>query len=183
MPRDETPPDSNPSAPPVPVPDGWTAERDGGTLTLHSPDTCFWTFTAIPGGPAPAEAADSAVVGLREEYPDLETEPVAGPPLAAGEAALDAAFFCLDSTAAARVRAFTAAGVTYLVFYQGLDGEVDRRREELETLGRQAARAVNGAAPPPTAFGTAPGDPFGPPLDGVAGGPPRRAFAPPTVPR
>ena len=138
-------PEDSPAAPPVPVPDGWTAEREGGTLTLSSPDTCFWTFTAIPGGPDPAEAVDSAVAGLREEYEDLESEPVPGAALAEGESALDAVFFCLDSTVAARVRAFRAGGATYLVFYQGLDREVDERRPELEALGRRAVRAVGAA--------------------------------------
>ena len=141
-------PANSPSAPPVPVPDGWTAERDGGTLTLTSPDTCFWTFTAIPGGPDPADAVDSAVAGLREEYEDLESEPIAGEPLTPGESGLDAAFFCLDSTAAARVRAFRDAGVTYVTFYQGLDREVEERRRELESLSRRAVRAVGGASDP-----------------------------------
>ena len=135
-----------PFAPPVPVPEGWTAERDGGTLTLTGGDTCFWTFTAIPGGSDPAEAVDSALAGLREEYDDLESEPIPGGPLAEGEAGLDAAFFCLDSTAAARVRAFRAAGVTYLLFYQGVDREVEERRRELEALSRRAVRAVVGPA-------------------------------------
>ena len=151
----DPPPNESPSAPPVPVPDGWTAEREGGTLTLSSPDTCFWTFTAIPGGPDPAEAVDSAVAGLREEYEDLESEPVPGTALAEGESALDAAFFCLDSTVVARVRAFRAGGVTYLVFYQGLDREVEERRRELEALGRRAVRAVGATGLPEPAGASA----------------------------
>ncbi len=155
---DDVPPDASP-APPVPVPDGWTAERDGGTLTLSSPDTCFWTFTAIPGGPDPADAVDSAVAGLRAEYEDLESEPLAGGPLAEGETGLDAAFFCLDSTAAARVRAFREAGVTYLLFYQGLDQEIEERRTELEALSRRAVRAVAAPALEPAPEFNSPGTP------------------------
>ncbi|MFH5806664.1 hypothetical protein ACG2DA_21660 [Alienimonas sp. DA493] len=134
----------------MPVPDGWTAERDGGTLTLISPDTCFWTFTALPGGPDPADAVDSAVAGLRDEYEDFESEALPVAPLAGGEAGLDAAFFCLDKTVSARVRAFREAGVTYVLFYQGLDGEIEERRRDLEALSRRAVRAVVG----PSALGT-----------------------------
>ncbi|QDT17364.1 hypothetical protein [Alienimonas californiensis] len=145
MSLEDTPPGS-PSAPPVPVPDGWTAERDGGTLTLTSPDTCFWTFTALPGGPDPADAVDSAVAGLREEYEDFESEALATAPLAGGEAGLDAAFFCLDRTVSARVRAFREADVTYVLFYQGIDAEIEERRRELEALSKRAVRAVSGSA-------------------------------------
>ncbi|NNJ23976.1 hypothetical protein LzC2_00230 [Planctomycetes bacterium LzC2] len=138
--------DGLPAAPPVPVPEGWTAERDGGTLTLITPDTCFWTFTAIPGGPDPADAVDSAVAGLRDEYEDFESEPLPAPPLVEGESGLDTAFFCLDSTVAARVRAFRDAGVTYVLFYQGVDREIEERRRELEALSRRAVRAVTGSS-------------------------------------
>ena len=143
--------DRDPAAPAVPVPDGWTADRDGSTLTLQSPDTCFWTFTVLPDGPDPADAVDSAVAGLRAEYEGLESARVAGPALVDGEASLDAAFFCLDATVAARVRAFSAGGVTYLLFYQGLDREVDDRRGELEALSRRVAGALAAFAGEPAA--------------------------------
>ncbi|MEM9701027.1 MAG: hypothetical protein AAF907_01130 [Planctomycetota bacterium] len=153
-----------PAAPPVPVPDGWTAERDGGTLTLTSPDTCFWTFAAIPGGPEPSDAVDSAVAGLREEYDDFETESLGTEPLFHGEAGLDAAFFCLDRTIAARVRAFREAGVTYVLFYQGLDQEVEERRGMLEGLSRRAISVATGSTagggePAPVAEAVPPSSP------------------------
>ena len=133
---------------PVPVPDGWTADRDGGTLTLQSPDTVFWTLTAVPDGPNPAAAVEGALDGLREEYDDLDALPVAGAPLAPGEASRDAEFFVLDAHVVARLRAFRAGGVTYVIFYQGTDREVTARREELEALGRRAWRGVSDAAGP-----------------------------------
>ena len=135
-------------ASPVPVPDGWTAERSGGTVTLHGPDTCFWTLTALPDGPDPAAALESALAGLREEYADLDAAPVPGAPLVPGEAARDAEFFVLDATAAARLRAFRTGGVTYLIFYQGDDADLEARRGELEALGRRAWRGIAAANRP-----------------------------------
>ena len=143
---------------PVPVPDGWTAERSGGTVTLQSPDTCFWTLTAVPDGPEPAAAVETALDALREEYDDLDAAPVPGTPLVPGEAARDAEFFVLDATAAARVRAFRTAGVTYLIFYQGTDRDLEQRRDELEALGKQAWRGIAAAGRPTGgAFGGAGG--------------------------
>ena len=133
---------------PVPVPDGWTADRDGGTLTLTSPDTAFWTLTAVPDGPNPAAAVEGALDGLREEYSDLDAVPLEGPPLAPGEASRDAEFFVLDAHVSARLRAFRVGGVTYVLFYQGTEKEVTARREELEGLSRRAWRGIEAAAGP-----------------------------------
>ena len=140
-------------ASPVPVPDGWTADRDGGTLTLTSPDTVFWTLTAVPDGPNPAAAVEGALDGLREEYSDLDAAPVGGPPLAPGEASRDAEFFVLDAHVSARLRAFRVGGVTYVLFYQGTEKEVTAKREELEALGRRAWRGIEAAAGPARGVG------------------------------
>lgn len=140
-------------ASPVPVPDGWTAERDGGTLTLQSPDTVFWTLTAVPDGPNPAASVEGALEGLREEYEDLDAVPIGGSPLAPGEASRDAEFFVLDSHVTARLRAFRVDRVTYMIFYQGTEKEVTARRDELEALGRRAWRGIEAAAGPPAGHG------------------------------
>ena len=139
-------------APPVPVPHGWAAERDGATLSLQSPDTAFWTLTAVPGSVSPEAAVEGALEALREEYGgdgpagEVEVSPARGPAAAAGEVARDAAFFCLDSTATARARAFRAGGVTYVLFWQGLDRDVAKHGATLESLSRRAAAAAGAGA-------------------------------------
>ena len=154
---------------PVPIPPGWTAERAGGTFSLQSEDTVFWTFTVLPDGPPPGEAVDAALSALREEYEDVDESPAAGPPLAPGEVAREVGFFCLDDTAAAGARAFRVGGTTYLIYYQGGDRDVDARRDELTDLGRRAWLGVAAAAGP---------DPVGRGGDGID---PREL--PPVLPR
>ena len=149
--------------PPISPPPGWTAERSGGTLLLQSEGTCFWTFTVLPDGPDPRDAVESAFAGLREEYGEVDESPAAGAPLAPGEVGRDAEFFVLDSTAAARGRAFRVAGVTYLVFYQGADHDLEECRDTLEQLGRRAwlgvAAAVGGGPVGGGPAGALPGEP------------------------
>ena len=147
---------------PIAPPPGWTAERSGGTLLFQSEDTVFWTFTALPGGPPPGDAVGSAFSALREEYGDVDESPAEGPPLVPGEVARDAGFFALDDTAAARARGFRVGGVTYLIYYQGADRDVEARREELEQLGRRAWLGIAAAASAP--------DPTGPAAAGGPGG-------------
>ena len=127
----------------LPVPDGWEASGGAEAVTFQSPDSCFWTAAVFPDRPAPAAVVSSALDGLREEYEDLEVSPTPGPPLAAGETARDAAFFCLDATVTARARAFRTPALTCLIFHQGDDRDLEEHGETLAALSRRLVRRLS----------------------------------------
>ena len=128
----------------LPVPDGWDASGDETAVTFQSPDSCFWTAAVFADRPVPAAVVSSAIDGLRGEYEDLEVAPAPGPPLAAGEVARDAAFFCLDATVSARARAFRTPELTALIFHQGDDRDLEEHADTLDALARRFVRGVGG---------------------------------------
>ena len=119
-------------------PENWALEREehesGWTATVQSPDTAFLTVTFDADAPDSAQLADSALAALREDYPDLESEPrvetIAGQP-AVGH---DVRFFSFDLTNTARIRSFRSEEGAVLILYQFNDLEEDRSEPILRAI-------------------------------------------------
>jgi hypothetical protein len=119
-------------------PENWALEREehesGWNISLQSPDTAFLTMTFDADAPDVAQLADSALAALREEYPELESEPkvetIAGQP-AVGH---DIRFFSFDLTNTARIRSFRTEEGAVLVLCQFNDLEEDTNEPVLRAI-------------------------------------------------
>ena len=107
-------------------PSEWKLEvTDQGPLTtidLEHPDgVAFLLVSTDVSCPDPGDVADSALEAMREDYPDLESDPVEevrGDGFASGH---DVEFFSLDLSNIARIRCFRTLNRTILVFGQWTD--------------------------------------------------------------
>jgi hypothetical protein len=120
-------------------PASWQLDREetenGWTALVQSPQTAFVVVSYDPNLPTPAEMADTALEALREEYPDLESEPKVES--MAGQAAVghDIRFFSLDLTNTCWVRSFYADAGTVLVMCQCTDIELEQNEPLLRAIG------------------------------------------------
>jgi hypothetical protein len=119
-------------------PDDWKLEREendsGWTVLLQSPGTAFMTITCDFDMPTTEEMAEAAVQALREDYPQLETEPVIES--LAGQMAIghDFQFFSLDMTNTCWTRSFYSDLGTILVLCQATDQELEEYEPQLRAI-------------------------------------------------
>lgn len=137
-------------------PDNWEAEEsetdDGWSLLLQSPGSAFVQLIGQTRGKgtdamaACAAALADSVEALREDYPELETEPALE--TLAGEQALgeDIRFISFDLTATCWLRAAPLGGQTLLVLCQAADLELEQAEPTMRAI-RSSIRS--GEAPLP----------------------------------
>jgi DNA-binding transcriptional LysR family regulator len=111
-------------------PDDWEVETtvDGSrtTISLQPPESSAFAFIAIDSeGGEPRELVDEAIDAMRDQYPEIEVEPVAE--TIAGRRAIgyDVEFFYLDVINSCAIRCFATVEHVVLVFGQW--SEIDRR--------------------------------------------------------
>ncbi len=99
--------------------------EDGLTISLQSPRSLFLLVSVYAGEREPAEVADQALETMRQEYPVLDSDTVAG--RIAGRPAVghDVNFFSLDLTNTCWIRAFSANQQAVLLFAQANDVDLD----------------------------------------------------------
>jgi hypothetical protein len=118
-------------------PENWQLRPDdyeaGWCVSVFSPDTAFLSVTLDTLGAPPGRMADVALAALREEFPDLESEPAGG--TLAGLAAVghDVEFMTLDLTNSCFVRSVSTGRGTLLVYWQASDLE-PRNQEVLRAM-------------------------------------------------
>lgn len=110
-------------------PENWTLEEETDeearvTLTIASPNTAFWTLVVYSEVLDRDHAVTQAIEALSQEYPGLETAPVAETIGGTEFIGQDANFFLLELTNTARVRACHHNGATYLILCQSEDREL-----------------------------------------------------------
>ena len=119
-------------------PDDWILHEQSSpeeiTLTVHSPDTSFWSLTLIFDRPDPRRVIDAILETFREEYTEIDVYPsdvrLGDQPTESCE--LD--FVCHDLIGSAFLRAAVAPEFTLLVLYQGADLELDNTQPLLEKI-------------------------------------------------
>lgn len=133
-------------------PDDWILHEQSTpeeiTLTVHSPDTCFWSVTLLLDRPEPQRVIESALDAFREEYTEIDVysgdERLNELPTIACE--LD--FVCHDLISSAFLRAIVAANFTVLVLYQGADLELDTLQTLLEKITASLKWEIDSDDPP-----------------------------------
>ncbi len=107
-------------------PSDWELEvTDDGEVTTvdvqHPGGIAFLLVRIDESCPDPTLVADSAMDAMREEYPDLDVEPVLDTLAEHPATGYDLEFFALDVSNAARIRCFDTPRRTVLAFGQWTD--------------------------------------------------------------
>jgi hypothetical protein len=110
-------------------PENWTLEDDaraaGDSATVQAPGSGFLTISRHAPTTDPAELAEAALTALREEYPEAEAHEARSSLAGHETIGYDIHFYCLDLTNTAKVRCFSSAEATYVIFGQAEDREFD----------------------------------------------------------
>jgi hypothetical protein len=111
-------------------PENWTlleeAKQSPREITLESPSGAFWALHVYFPPTDPHELAGDALRVMRQEYENVEVEPVhedIGPVHAYG---FDMSFFYLDLLVNCRARAFDFGDATFLLITQAEDRDYDQ---------------------------------------------------------
>jgi hypothetical protein len=119
-------------------PENWRLDREstdeGWTVLVQSPDTAFLVVSFDPNLPTTEEMAETALEALREDYPELESEPHVD--TLAGQMAVghDVRFFSLDLTNTCWIRSFYSDAGTVLVMCQSNDLELEQNEPIIRAI-------------------------------------------------
>ena len=123
-------------------PENWIVEQDSPgdhwAVTVQSPQTAFMMISAHSLENSVEDVLETALSALREDYPDLESEPVTEKIARRQAPGLDVQFISLDFTNSCWIRCFTTSKHTVLVMCQASDFEV----EELEPVLRAMRSSI-----------------------------------------
>ncbi|HND52071.1 MAG TPA: hypothetical protein PLV92_06735 [Pirellulaceae bacterium] len=111
-------------------PENWTITDEQATdwprsVSIATPDSAFWVLNVYEQGDGAALTAE-ALRAMREQYPDLEAEPILETIEGAEVVGFDMQFYCLDFVVTARVVSARRGEQTFVVFSQGEDRVYDR---------------------------------------------------------
>lgn len=121
-------------------PDDWILHEQSSpdelTLTVHSPDTSFWSLTLIFDRPEPRRVIDSVLETFREEYSEIDVYPSDAKLNDQPTESCELDFVCHDLIGSAFLRTVATPDFTLLVLYQGADLELDDVQPLLEKISR-----------------------------------------------
>ena len=133
-------------------PDNWTVETTGNPangleVTVSAPAGAFWSINSQPAGSDPHQLTDAIIGEMRQEYPNLDSEPmtedVFGRPLSGA----DLNFYCLDLTNTAEIRCLETPLACYVVFCQAEDRDWEQLRHVFKAMTTSFVRAAgNGSS-------------------------------------
>lgn len=113
-------------------PENWTVspeEYDSGWgVAVFSPATAFLSVTLDESGVGSADVADAALEAMREEYTQLDAEPVNGTIAGLPAAGYDVEFITIDLGNTCRIRGVTLGRGSLLVHWQACDREPENIR-------------------------------------------------------
>jgi len=109
-------------------PDNWTVDEgealtERNSVSVYSPGGAFWTVVVCPPSEDPGKLADDVLGAMRQEYDNLDAEPVTETVAGRELVGYDLNFYCLDLTNTARVRGVATAAATYIIHCQAEDRE------------------------------------------------------------
>ena len=112
-------------------PENWTldedpASEDQASVTVNSPGGAFWSLTIHPASAELSEIMQVVLAVLREEYQEIDAEPVEEVVSDQTMLGFDVSFYCLDLTNTALIRSFQTERATYLLLCQAEDCDFDQ---------------------------------------------------------
>jgi hypothetical protein len=110
-------------------PDNWQLDegeiRAGqSAVTVFSPGGAFWSVAVLSMSSAePMKTAEAVLNAMRQEYAELDAEPVSEVIGSYDLVGFDLNFFCLDLTNTASIRSLRVDHTTFTIFCQAEDRE------------------------------------------------------------
>jgi len=109
-------------------PENWSLDEqddlaEGGTVSVISPGGAFWSIMKHSPGANLKALAGAIVESLREEYAELDVEPIRERVGGHDLVGFDLNFFCMELTNTAIVRGVDAKDGSFLIVYQAEDRE------------------------------------------------------------
>lgn len=119
-------------------PDSWTLEREenenGWSITVQSPGTAFILIICDQGMPDSEELADATLEALKNDYPELEYEPVIENLCGQPAVGHNIQFFSLDLGNSCKTRCVYSQDGTILVMTQSSDIEHEKYGPAMQAL-------------------------------------------------
>jgi hypothetical protein len=124
-------------------PENWTLDESDAiqgdySVSVFSPGGAFWSIIKHPRSTSPRQLVEAALQAMRQEYDELDADPVdetCGTQTLVG---CDINFYCLDLTNTAMLRAFRTTQASYLILCQADDCEF----QEVEAVFRAITRSL-----------------------------------------
>lgn len=103
-------------------PENWQVERqdteEGWTVSVQSPGTAFLLISFYSERPDMQEVLQTALQAMKQDYPELEAEPVSEKWHHHATRGFDITFFSLDTVNQCQLRALRTAKATILILSQ-----------------------------------------------------------------
>lgn len=109
-------------------PENWTLDESAaadGEVTVNSPEGGFWSVVVCGNSKEAAKYAESSLAVMRQEYDQLDAEPVEETIAGHRLTGYDLNFFCLDLTNTAKIRVGRTADAVLLILCQAEDREFE----------------------------------------------------------
>jgi hypothetical protein len=113
-------------------PDNWTLDEEEArdtrnAVTVYAPGGAFWSVSVQPSNEGEPDAlAASVLETMRQEYPDLDAEPIQEQIEGHDLTGFETNFYCLDLTNTAQIRAIGSPFGTFVILAQAEDREYER---------------------------------------------------------
>ncbi|MCE9553320.1 MAG: hypothetical protein K8T91_08070 [Planctomycetes bacterium] len=113
-------------------PENWILDEEEArdtrnAATVYAPSGAFWSVNLQPADDGEPQALiDSVLETLRQEYPDIDEEPVRETVEDWDMIGYEANFYCLDLTNTAQIRAVPSPFGTFVIVAQAEDREYER---------------------------------------------------------
>lgn len=109
-------------------PENWSLdEKDAlegeNSVAVYSPGGSFWSIVIYDASLPPSELVDAALTAMKQEYDQLDAEPVRETLAEQKLVGYDLNFYCLDLTNTALIRGIRRGDATYLIYSQADDRE------------------------------------------------------------
>ncbi len=114
-------------------------------VSVQSPHTAYWELQIYPAEYSPVALTQKALDVFREEYADLDSQPVSESVDHHQIVGYDLDFLCLDFVVTCQVRSLSLGGQTLLLICQAESREYEEQREVFEAITRSLTSAE---APP-----------------------------------
>lgn len=128
-------------------PDNWTVEVDdaaeaGLQLSVSAPDGAFWSLSRQPARSDPEQLTEAAVQQLRQDYPDLDSEPADELVFGCRLSGADVNFSCLDLTNTAAFRCLQLPTACYAIFCQAEDRDWQQLHHVFKAMTASLVRGL-----------------------------------------
>ena len=114
------------------------------SVNVQSPSGAFWSITMYQSHDAPEGLNEEVLRTMRQEYQDIDAEPVSEMLAGCRVTGYDMNFYCLDLLISTSIRTFIVGDQTYLAMFQAEDREFER----IESVFRAITASLLTAAVP-----------------------------------